>query len=69
METESRQRMHKKFNSTEGYCICPKCGERIAHVRGEPCRSLSCPKCGRKMYKEGSFHHQQWLEKNKEKTE
>ena len=35
-----------------GFCICPKCGERIPHGRGLPCYQISCPKCGTKMVKE-----------------
>lgn len=29
-----------------GYCICPKCGEKVSHTAGTPCTSLKCPKCG-----------------------
>jgi hypothetical protein len=29
-----------------GYCICPKCEEKVSHVRGAPCNSIACPKCG-----------------------
>jgi len=46
-----------------GHCICPKCDERIAHRRGIPCQEESCPKCGRKMMREGSYHHQKLMEK------
>ena len=33
----------------DGYCICPKCGERISHVIGVPCLKMTCPKCGTHM--------------------
>ena len=29
-----------------GYCLCPKCGEKIPHKIGAPCSQLTCPKCG-----------------------
>jgi len=32
-----------------GFCICPKCGLKIAHQVGQRCMDLSCPKCGIKM--------------------
>ena len=32
-----------------GDCICPNCGERLAHQAGIPCYNVSCPKCGAKM--------------------
>lgn len=28
-----------------GYCVCPNCGEKVAHQAGVPCYSVSCPKC------------------------
>ena len=27
-------------------CECPKCEEKVAHVRGTPCIQTKCPKCG-----------------------
>jgi len=27
-------------------CVCPNCGERVAHQPGVPCASRKCPKCG-----------------------
>jgi hypothetical protein len=35
-----------------GACICPKCGERVAHAVGTPCYKIDCPKCGAKMARE-----------------
>jgi predicted Fe-Mo cluster-binding NifX family protein len=29
-----------------GVCICPKCGQRKPHRRGEPCFKQTCPQCG-----------------------
>ncbi|MBE0520206.1 hypothetical protein IBX35_04100 [Candidatus Bathyarchaeota archaeon] len=30
-------------------CVCPKCGYKAPHVRGTPCLSTKCPKCGTAM--------------------
>lgn len=32
-----------------GECVCPKCGYRVPHSRGEPCYNKTCPKCGTSM--------------------
>jgi predicted Fe-Mo cluster-binding NifX family protein len=32
-----------------GFCICPKCGEKLAHAAGQPCLQMLCPKCGQPM--------------------
>ncbi len=40
-----------------GRCICIKCNEKISHRRGIPCKDETCPKCGAKMVREGSHHH------------
>lgn len=32
-----------------GYCVCPKCGEKVSHERTEPCFTKKCPKCGTRM--------------------
>lgn len=37
-----------------GYCLCPRCGLRISHQAGIPCRSLICTHCGSAMIRE---HH------------
>jgi len=35
-----------------GYCICPNCGEKLAHQAGLPCRANNCPQCGAMMVRE-----------------
>ncbi len=36
-----------------GFCICPKCNERVPHRPGVPCKVERCPKCGTIMMREG----------------
>jgi len=31
------------------YCVCPDCGYKAPHPRGNPCGSIVCPKCGTRM--------------------
>jgi hypothetical protein len=50
-------------NDFNGYCICVHCDTRIPHPKGEPCREKNCPKCGKKMLREGSYHHQLYMQK------
>ncbi len=45
-----------------GYCICPKCGTRIPHRSGIPCKQERCPNCGTVMLREGSEEHKAFLE-------
>jgi len=49
----------------KGYCICLKCGYRMPKQRGVRCMDIHCPKCGSVMVREGSYHHQLFLEKKK----
>ena len=35
-----------------GQCVCPSCGAKVPHVRGEPCAAKGCPQCGAKMVRE-----------------
>ncbi len=46
-----------------GFCICPKCEEKIPHQHGIPCKENICSNCGKKMMREGSFHHEKLIEK------
>ena len=46
---------------------CPKCGEKKPHQAGLACQEEKRPKCGAKMLREGSYHHQ--LLKKKKKSE
>ncbi len=32
-----------------GVCVCPKCGQREQQIRGQPCMSKKCSKCGASM--------------------
>ena len=52
-----------------GFCICPKCDEKINHNDGVPCKQERCPECGAKMLREGSHHHKLLLEKRAAKKE
>ena len=27
-------------------CICPACGKKKEHTRGNPCNEMKCPECG-----------------------
>ena len=35
-----------------GTCLCPKCGQRVAHERGVPCVQKQCPQCGTALTRE-----------------
>lgn len=35
-----------------GKCICPQCGYRQAHIAGQRCMDISCPKCGTRLVRE-----------------
>lgn len=36
-----------------GFCVCPKCGNKVVHQRGIPCYQQICPTCGSPMIREG----------------
>lgn len=50
----------------DGYCICPKCGAKTPHQRSIPCQEERCVKCGVKLLRENSYHHE--LLKKKKST-
>lgn len=52
---------HQKAEEIPGFCICIECNTKIPHQPGVPCRENSCPKCGKKMIRENSYHHQLYL--------
>jgi len=56
-------------NKYNGFCICIHCNTRIPHVKGTPCRENKCPSCGKRMLREGEYHHQLYKLKNEQKNE
>ncbi len=38
--------------SVDGRCICPKCGHKEEHYRGQPCFEKLCPKCNTPLVRE-----------------
>lgn len=62
MRDESRHGM-----GSGGFCVCPKCGEKVPHEAGMPCSEVTCPGCGSRMVREGSYHHE--LIKKKKRTD
>ena len=60
---------HRHDMGEGGFCICPKCGERIEHQRSIPCQEERCPECGARMLREGSYHHELLRKKRASKDE
>jgi len=55
--------IEKEGMGSGGFCICPRCDYKKAHIAGIPCREEKCPKCGTRMVREGSYHHKLIKEK------
>ena len=53
----------KQIMGSGGYCVCPKCEIKIAHQSGVPCQEIRCTECNSKMMREGSHHHQLFINK------
>ena len=47
-----RGRMGGQSSGPGGSCVCPNCGEKVAHQVGVPCYEQQCPKCGTNMVRE-----------------
>lgn len=66
---ENMMMKNKTYGSGEmgssGLCVCLKCGYEAFHRKGVPCRDERCEKCGAVMVREGSEHHNLYLEKQK----
>jgi hypothetical protein len=43
---------NKPGSGPAGNCVCPKCGKKVSHVRGQRCIDTICPDCGTKMVRE-----------------
>ena len=50
-----RHNYHQRnaHDDQSGFCVCPKCGKRISHKPGHPCRKISCTDCDISMKREG----------------
>jgi hypothetical protein len=62
MDTTERD-AHRGGGGPGGHCICLKCGTKVPHQPGVPCKGTKCPGCGATMVREGSEHHRLFLEK------
>ena len=49
-----------------GNCICIHCNTKIDHKQGNPCREELCPNCGKKMMREGGYHHLLYMKKQED---
>lgn len=54
-------------NNFKGTCICVHCDTKIPHAKGKPCKENKCPQCGKRMLREGGYHHQLYIQKQENK--
>jgi hypothetical protein len=47
-----QNQMSNSVYIADGYCICPKCGKKLAHQFGVPCLNVKCPNCNASMTRE-----------------
>jgi hypothetical protein len=47
-----RGAIQQNIAGPRGFCVCPSCGKKIPHVRGQPCSQVTCPQCGTGMARE-----------------
>jgi len=52
MTGRGRMNGDKPGSGPTGKCICPKCGYKTKHLRGRPCTSQKCGKCGTTLTRE-----------------
>jgi hypothetical protein len=43
---------NKPGSGPNGSCICPRCGNKIPHLAGRPCKDINYLNCGTKMVRE-----------------
>jgi len=41
----------------EATCVCLHCGHQQPWVKGVPCRTARCPKCGKLLIRQGRYSH------------
>jgi len=51
-KTDTKNYKNMSRNRNKGFCICPKCGIKISHQAGIPCREIICNECGTNMIKD-----------------
>ena len=46
MKGFGRMSGNKAGAGPSGFCVCPSCGYKVKHTRGQPCYNKKCLKCG-----------------------